>query len=196
MKSSVIVGLSAILLAGCIPATRSYAEVQQKRHLVTTEMIVSAMQQRQLPIEGVQIRISAPITSVSANPMLDVQTVSLTGTGSAQLRLACRSRNDCSPFYVAANWPESTKQTTLTSAVANPAGKSVPAAETAALMDQSATPGKPAVLLIEDEKVHIRLRVVYLQSGSVGETVRVATPDRKQSFKAQMVSPTLLKGSF
>jgi hypothetical protein len=189
----------ALLSLAVFPVHLASAESGQRRYPVTTAMIVSAMQQRQMPVAGVHIRISAPITALSSNPMLDIQSISLTGTKSAQIRVACRTRNDCLPFYVAAEWTEANDPVSIPVTLSSPSTQPFAAtlkAPSGGGGEQLIRSGTTATLVIEDEKVQIRLRVVYLQAGSPGDKVRVTTPDHKQAFVAQVVTPTLLKGSF
>lgn len=54
--------------------------------------------------------------------------------------------------------------------------------------------GNSATLLLEGTRIHIRLHVVFAQSGHVGDTVRVTTPDRKQVYVAKVLTPEFLKG--
>jgi hypothetical protein len=49
--------------------------------------------------------------------------------------------------------------------------------------------------VIEGDRLHIRLQVVCLQGGAAGDKVRVSTPDHTQKFTAEILGPTLLKGS-
>ena len=176
-----------------------------------------AMQYRQLPVEGVQVKLCAPMTASSPNPMLDIQTMTLVGQHGAQLRVACRTRGECLPFYVSVTWPEGADAVHVPAGLAHqgartraevpspPSGARLPSQELQAFgpspdEDRTVNPkvraGSPATLVIEDRKVHIRLRVVYLEGGATGDKVRVATLDRKQAFKAEIVTPGLLKGSF
>jgi hypothetical protein len=162
-----------------------------RRYPVTTEMVMAAMQNRQLPVEGVQVRIAAPITATVAHPMLEIQTLTRTDAQSAQMRVACRVQSECLTFYVSATW--SGAKVVPASLELTPKHASAEAIEQEAGF--SVRSGAPMTLLIEDDKVHVRMGVVCLQSGGPGDTVRVATPNH-QMYRAEVVSPTLLKGSF
>ena len=180
-----------------LATTGAFAQVAAKRYPITTEMVVSAMQYRQLPVEGVQIRLSAPITASSASPMLDIQSMTMTDAHHAQMRIACRAHGECLPFYVAAKWPDASATVTVPEGLAR---KQVQASAPVKLNETPAEgklrPGSPATLMIEDKKVHIRLQVVCLEGGVTGDKVRVSTPDHKLSYNAEIIAPNLLKGSF
>jgi hypothetical protein len=181
----------------CVSMHRAFSENASQRFPVTPEMVVAAMKYRQLPIEGVQVRLAAPITSSAPNPMLDIQTMTRIDDHNAQLRFACRVRPECLPFYVAVTWPTTAASVTVPGPLAREAGL------VRGTGQHSETPangamrrGSTATLLIEDEKVHIRLRVICLEGGVTGDRVRVATPDRKVAYNAEIVAPNLLKGGF
>ncbi len=195
--STVILPLLTLTGALCLPAKNTRAEGTAKRFPVTPEMVVSAMEYRQLPVEGVQVRLSAPITASSSNPMLDIQTMTMVGVHSAQLRVACRVHAECLPFYVAATWPDAHTAMTIPGELFRPSVLSSTVAKAIEAPAQDALkPGSTATLLIEDQKVHIQLQVICLEGGIAGDKVRVATPDHRLAYKAEIVAPNLLKGSF
>jgi hypothetical protein len=186
-----------IVLSACVSVAchTALGESGMKRYPVTPEMVVSAMQGRQLPTTGVQLRLAAEITALSAHPALEIQSISLTGNASAELRVACRNRSDCMPFYVAAAWPSTAGKPNLTPASETLAKVPAPATDSTAA-DTAIRQGSRATLVIEDDRIHIQLRVISLEAGATGDTIRVTTPDRRQTFTAQILTPTLLKGSF
>ena len=55
--------------------------------------------------------------------------------------------------------------------------------------------GSSATLEIEQDKIHIRLAVISLQDGAIGDKVRVTSRDHKQVYMAEIIAPTLLKGT-
>jgi len=55
--------------------------------------------------------------------------------------------------------------------------------------------GDHATLILESPDSRMRLPVICLQSGVLGQRIRVASPDRKQYYEAEIVSPGMLKGN-
>jgi len=169
------------------------ADSAAKRFPVTPQMVMNAMKSRSIPVDGVQVTLSAPITSATPNPELEVQSVSMTGTHRAMLRLACKNTADCIPFYISAAWQDDA------SIIPLPALAPTQQTHTASMALQPTDflrAGTPAVLTIDDDRLHIQLRVITLQSGSQGEMIRVTTPDRRRAFVAEVINSRLLKGSF
>ena len=55
--------------------------------------------------------------------------------------------------------------------------------------------GSPATLEIEGDRLHIRMDVICLENGVIGDKVRVSSRDHKQVYTAQIITPALLKGT-
>ena len=55
--------------------------------------------------------------------------------------------------------------------------------------------GTHATLLIDGQKLHIKLPVICLEKGVPGRMIRVTALDHKQTYLAEVVDSTLLKGS-
>jgi flagella basal body P-ring formation protein FlgA len=54
--------------------------------------------------------------------------------------------------------------------------------------------GSRATLWIEAERLHIKVLVVCLEKGVPGQTIRVSSLDRKQTYRAEVIDSTQLKG--
>lgn len=54
--------------------------------------------------------------------------------------------------------------------------------------------GSHAVLLIDDDHLHMRLPVVCLENGVLGAVIRVASGDRKHMYRAEVLDGNSLKG--
>lgn len=187
------VGLGVFLLAASV----GHAQSARARYPMTPSEIVSAMQGRQLPTSGVEVRLAAPITAASANPALEIQSIALLGPREMRLRIACRDRSACLPFFAIARFPAQVNSTLLPVKVERQPGST---ALTSATQSETAAPpilhsGSPASLYFDGDRVHVRLEVICLEAGALGDKVRVTTRDRKQVFVAEIVNPTLLKGT-
>ncbi len=210
-RTARIAALSLPLAVSLFATACTRAEVQKKRFAVTPDRIIAAIREHQLPTEGVQINLWVPMTTQASDSQLDVQEISRTGTNSARLKITCHQRGQCLPFFVSATWPAGVSFLQPVAQPASPASLSSQHADAVAA-DANSVPGtsphnssksvpvvlsgSPATLLIEDQKMHIRLQVVCLQDGADGAHIRVATLDRKHSYTAEVVMPGLVKGSF
>jgi hypothetical protein len=155
------------------------------------------MQQRQLPVSGVQIRLAAPITSSVAGPELAIHSLTMGDKHSAQLLVGCRNSAECLPFYVSASWPVEVDVASLRANLPDSAeGLRDGAKRTFSEDVRTFRAGSTATLLLDGERVHVTLRVVCLESGEPGEKVHVTTPDRRQEYVVSVIAPGVLKGTF
>jgi flagella basal body P-ring formation protein FlgA len=56
--------------------------------------------------------------------------------------------------------------------------------------------GAHATLVMDEERAHIEVAVISLENGMAGQKIRVASPNHKQVYVAEVVSANLLKRSF
>jgi len=204
---------AAGICAWSTAAASANAEEARPRVLLGPSQIVSEMQNRQLPTRGVQVRLAAPVTAASPNPRLEIEAVTLLSAHEMRLRMACSDRSQCLPFFAIATYPETMDPVTVAinpgrqpaggeqpAPSAKPVAGSSAASASASTADPAEKPilrsGSPATLDFDGDRVHVRIEVICLQSGAAGDKIRVTTRDHKQVYVAEIVAPTLLKGTF
>jgi hypothetical protein len=167
------------------------------RFPVTSDQVIAAMHDRQLPVEGLQVTMPTSITASIDHPSLNIESMTLLTPHNAQLKVSCRERGVCMAFYVSATWPAPSATVTLPPGLGHSSGEAgeTKPARAASWSDLTVRAGSQATLFFEGDRLHILMRVVCLQGGVTGDKVRVATPDHKQTYTAEIISPTLLKGS-
>jgi hypothetical protein len=167
------------------------------RFPVTADQVIAAMRDRQLPIDGLHVTMPTSITASIDHPSLNIESMTLLTPHNAQLKVSCRERGVCLAFYVSATWPAPSATVTLPPGLGHSSGQAGDAKLTHVVnsSDLTVRAGSQATLFFEDDRLHILMRVVCLQGGVTGDTVRVTTPDHKQTYTAEILSPTLLKGS-
>ena len=190
---------SRVWLLFAIPAVISHARAQTPRFPVTSEQVVAAMRGHAWSIEGIRVALPTAITTAVADPKLSIETASMLTAHQARLRIVCRVPAACLPFFATAVWPDNTDSVSLPGDPSTEdTGRRLSTASAAPASDSSAArlrPGTFVTLLLEGERIHIRMQVVCLQGGAAGKKIRVATRDRKQTYVAEIVTPTLLKES-
>jgi hypothetical protein len=177
---------------------------QQTRYTLTTKqvaaVVVRSFLETGIALTDQQISLPARVVATEQIPTLDVSSVEVLSDyvfeghskARSKIRLTCRIASVCLPFYAIVIWPE---------------GLSIPSGVPSVLSSHPARVSKPmpeitmqagthATLVMDDERAHIQLTVVSLESGSAGHKIRVASPDHKQIYIAEIISANLLKGSF
>jgi hypothetical protein len=200
------IGLGPLLLAGSCFAQLAQAS---GRSAIEPSQVFQAMRDRSLPTDGSRIEFAAPVSSSVASARLVVESVSLLGDREVRMRLACADHNACLPFFAIASYAEAVDASafhkdkvtkTLLDAKAESTAKmpqTAPVLPKALDGTKDATilkAGAPATLELETDRIHVRVEVISLQNGAPGKRVRVSSLDHKQTYVAQVVTPTLVKG--
>lgn len=172
-----------------VAAATSPALAAAGRYPISTAQIAAAVSSLGMQVAPQQVTLLSDVVSNSDSPRLTVRSIEPWGNRGMMARLACESSDQCLPFLVSL--------------------KMAPGADTHAAMAaaQASLPilasspkhfavrsGTPATLLLDSERVHIRLSVICLESGVLGQTIRVTDRDRRTVFRAQVVDGGLLKG--
>lgn len=176
---------------------RLSGQSSRSRFPIRESAIKTAMQQKQIPVGGVEIKIAAPITSSALEPQLSIRSITPGDKHNAQMLIECKNAAECLPFYASASWPANVDLASLRESLTHEASAQKSTASRLASADPaSLRAGSPATLLLDGERVHVMLRVVCLEGGDAGAKVRVTTPDRRQQYVADVIAPGILKGIF
>jgi hypothetical protein len=107
--------------------------------------------------------------------------------------MACHLSGRCLPFYAVVRWPQKAADSAANSSgVFRPFGDLV-LKQNGAFTIRS---GAHATLVMDEERAHIEVAVISLENGMAGQKIRVASPNHKQVYVAEVVSANLLKRSF
>ena len=163
--------------------------------LIDVNRIVATLSQRDLPVSPNQVQLLANVRSTQENPDLEVMTVMPWQQASVKVRVRCRQREACLPFYVIVTGRTLAEITRAT----HPGGATPPTDSTrtvaAAHGPLLVRAGDRATLVIMNQHMLIQLPVVCLANGGEGKQIRVASTDHKQIYLAEVVGSELLKGS-
>jgi len=173
----------------------------QDRFALTAGQVARALCAGGMQTTGEQVSMLTTVVATEPDPALDVLSVEPPTKGRpaqhppvrSQVRLACHLPGKCLPFYAIVTWSEPTAVP-----AANPSSVS---AVTRNIMFNPKTgitmrAGTHATLVMDDDRSHIRLAVISLENGIAGHRIRVSSPDHRQVYFGEVVSASLLKGSF
>ncbi len=185
--------LLALLSATAHPQAPSLQ--RPERFPITASNLASALSTPEAPLTTNQIALPAEITATDRSPALQLTSIDRSGDRSARLRIACSLQRQCLPFFATLTWPDSTSANTGTAHLLTQAHLHRPGGQPA-LEPTAIRAGAHATLVIDSNRIHIRVPVVCLENGAVGHTVRVAgLDDRKQIYRAEVLDGDSLKGS-
>lgn len=178
-------------LVSAVGAKRAPAE----RFVLTPAAISIALSGSGVLVSEQQVTLPTEIVAVVADPVLAVSSIERGRGHVTRVRMSCRNAGECLPFYVSVRSEDilgtevtrQSSQKTLTQQHEAPIGL-----QSGSQIVLHA--GSHAVLLIDDDHLHMRLPVVCLESGALGAVIRVASGDHKQMYRAEVLDGNSLKG--
>jgi hypothetical protein len=201
MRSKTIAALLFGLVAlGALPLR---AQFRSKHYSLTSGQVAHSLARtfadRGITISDSQVSLPASVVASDPEPGLEVRSIeplghlasNRPGEVSSAIKLACHEPSACLPFYAIVAFPQAASLNTQASVAAH----ETVARNRKTPVEYTIRAGAHATLLLEDSATHIQMSVVTLENGTAGQTIRVSSPDHKQTYSAQVVSADVLKGS-
>ena len=156
---------------------------------INTTQVAAAVNRMGVTVTPQQVTLLADVVATTIAPRLTVRSIEPWGPHRMTARVECESSDQCLPFFVSLNTGHDSAED------ANPS-------EAQTYQPVNGSPshrfvvrsGTPATLLLDGDRVHIRLSVICLESGAPGQTIRVTDRDHKMVFHVQVIDGTSLKG--
>ena len=168
------------------------AAAQSNRFSITRDQVASAISGAGMQVSDAQVSLLSNVISARGNPALKVESIEKWGEQKLMVRLECANLGECLPFIVAVRLTGAQEEMALSSPV-EPISFSATGAVKSHNPD-AIRAGSTAILFLDAAHVHIRLSVVCLENGSIGQSIRVATRDRRLTFIAEILSDSTLRG--
>jgi hypothetical protein len=173
-----------LMFAAALPAAMGQADSARS---ISTQRVADAMAAAGIVVNLDQIELLSGISGTRENASVRVVSVADQAGGSLKVKLRCEDNQECLPFYVLVHGLDAVNAgPTITRAV--PVVK-------ASSPQNVIRGGDRATLILESPDSRMSLPVICLQSGVRGQTIRVASPDHRQLFNAEVIAPGILKGS-
>lgn len=178
-----------ILLGMTFASTTWTAMAAPGPYAIGIEQVVVAVRKTGMDVSPRQITMLTAAVATTPAPALTVRSVERWSEQRMLVRMECEVRQECLPFFVALG-----KSPEMFSEAAVPPVPISRAAGDAGHRSPVVQSGSPATLLLEDDRVHIRIPVICLESGAAGQTIRVRGKENRLIYSAQVLAGTLLKG--
>ena len=148
-----------------------------------------------------QVLLLAKVVATEASPEMEILSVEpLAGRFSGDhresrslVKLGCHSLSTCLPFYSIVTRPDGATESAAVQRRVSPTAVNATTKPNAGVIMRA---GTHATLVMDDARAHVEVAVISLESGIAGHKIRVASPDHKQVYVAEVVSANLLKRSF
>jgi hypothetical protein len=160
------------------------------RDAITAAQVADAISEAGTKVSARQVTLLTDVVSTGSAPILKVQSMQPWGNHQIKVRMSCARQEECLPFFVAVR---DNDQNLLQRVSEDSRGPS-PARSRPDSKSFVVRSGTPVTLLIDGERIHIKLSVICLENGAPGQTIRASSMDHKQTYSAEVVDGTLLRG--
>jgi hypothetical protein len=163
------------------------------RNVITPAQIAGAVSDFGMRVSADQVTLMSDVVAMTGSPTLVVHSMEPWGDHRMKVRLGCVTSEECLPFFVAVRLSPENAAQPVPAALGRPSTVTLrtrPDPNSFVLRS-----GSQAVLLLDGEHIHIRLKVVCLENGAPGQTIRVASKDHRQTYTALVVDSTVVRGS-
>lgn len=160
------------------------------RTAVSREQVADAMQSAGIEARADQVQVLAHVTA-SPGATLRVARKVRKSSNSVLAELVCGQPRECLPFYALIHYnTDPTPVTKLTESSPSPVS-----ARSEVKRHPLVGRGQPVTLIIENADFRIVLSAICLEAGLHGQTIRVASPDRKRFYTAEVVSNKIVRST-
>lgn len=177
----------AMLLAVVPVAFGQSAPVRER---ISARQVADAMSVAGIVVNAAQVEVLSGSVRAKENASLRVVSVRDKADGGIMVKLRCQNNQQCLPFYALVHGVDGA----TTGAVRGREAKQLASNPHEALPQTIIRGGDRATLILESADSRMRIPVVCLQNGAVGEKIHVASPDHRQFFDAEVVAVGMLKG--
>jgi hypothetical protein len=183
--------LKAILSCTFLAAAVCSATAETGHYAISTEQIAATVSRAGVQILPEQVTLLTDVVATKVSPVLKVRSIERWSNERVMARLECENREECLPFFVGLRVNQRGAASSGNLVEGLPLFSSGPAGSSKAFAVRS---GSPATLMLDSDRVHIRLSVICLENGAPGQMIRVTGKDRRLVFTAQVIDGSLLKG--
>lgn len=189
MTHSTFISTWIALIAMALPAVAATG-----REAITPEQIAAAINRAGVTVSAKQVTLLTEVLARTNSPVLRVQSMEPLSDHRMKVRLNCPNVAECVPFYVTIRTSDEgpAQPSSFAPVKLQPPARLTPSeTEAGPLVLRS---GSSATLLLEGDHMSIQLPVVCLESGAIGQTIRVASRDRRQTYTARVFDGGTLRG--
>jgi hypothetical protein len=190
--------LFRLLQVAALVSVASATIAQSPRYRISEADIAKKLNVIGISVGASQIHLPLDMSAGVESPQLEIVRAEPTQYNQVRLELRCPTVSECIPFFAAVD----VKNAKLVSAEIQPKPSLAIAISHQATAENGVGPtsqmrlrvGSHAVLTIRDGHLNIQLQVLAIDTGVVGQEVRVCTLDRKKIFHATVTGEESVTG--
>lgn len=195
LRSSGILAAAALLVLANATIAQGLA---RSRYPISESDVAKELGAIGVNVNASQVHLPAQMTSAISSPKLEIITAQPLGPDQVRIELRCPTAEGCLPFFAAVDVEDAKlvsaeiqlKNASVTVASHPTTGRIVRGAASRPQLRV----GSHAVMTIRDGHLDIHLQVLAIDSGAIGQQVRVCTLDRKTVFHATVTGEDTVTG--
>ena|ERR1700761_3687831 len=205
-RHSRLFGTLLTILLASVAGSAMAQGVNGSRYPITATDVAKELGVAGINLDASQIHLPVNMNASSASPNLEIVTVRSLKDNHVRLELRCRTTSECLPFLATLDIEDADALTAAIRLKADSTNSASPKVSQPGGMqiDQELRGfrgdrgrlrvGSQAVMEIRDGHIDIHLQVLAIDSGSIGQQVRVCTLDRKKVFHATVTGEGSVSG--
>ena len=162
------------------------SEPSDSTFVVSPDQVARVLEHAGISATADRIQFLSTVRAKRPNTALRLRNADKWRESTLKVEIECADHRSCLPFYVLVSG--TTAVPNITSAV----GAHAPSSSTTHPLIRV---GDRALLVFDDLNSRITVRVICVQSGDRGQTIRVVSADRKRFYQAEVIQKALLKGT-
>lgn len=167
----------------------TFAAESESGFAVSSSQVADAMREAGRPVNADRIRLLSSVRTRRPNATLQLVSVGEWQDDMHKAEMRCTDRSACLPFYVLV------RDSLLASLAVSQRPDQLQGNPVVTPRTHDVHIGERATLVLERNESRIVMRVVCAQNGDRGQKIRVASPDRKRFYEAEVVEPGFLRGT-
>ena len=182
-----VVWLTALCLVAHVGTS---AQTSTARIPVSSEQVADAMRSAGVETSADQVQVLANVTT-TPGATLRVAKKMKESSSAVLAELVCREPRQCLPFYALIHSDSAATAVTKSTEARQHLISAKNGVEAHPLVGR----GQPVTLIIEHADFRIVLSAICLEVGIHGQIIRVASPDRKRVYSAEVVSNKIVRST-
>jgi len=191
---SILKAAALLMLANAVMAQ----SLTGSRYPISAGDVTRALGIVDVSVDASQVHLPAHMSAAIASPKLEIVMAQPLGDNQVRIELRCSAAGECLPFFATVDVKDanlvSSNIRLKTASATSPNHQAATRIGGESVSRPRLTVGSRAVLLIQDGHLQIHLQVLAIDSGAIGQQVRVCTMDRKKVFHATVTGEGTVSG--
>ena len=172
-----------------------FAQTGGQTFPITQEAVVASLGEAGMLVPASGVQLPASLSATVPHPTLVVEKREPAGAHRERIRLSCAESHGCLPFYALIPFSsESGGVASLQGARGFTPQESSSLAPSSKVTTAQLRPGDRATLLLANHFMRISIPVILIDTGRSGSEVRVASLDRKQTYRGLLSTDGTVHG--